>query len=208
MKALGPKSLSSVIKTILDVAFYLTLVFGTLISIALITLPVLESEYLTRNPTVFFELEPTTYQVWSEELGIENAEISAARGSIEIQGVSRTRTLIELGLALLVVGVVALVFANLREIFKTLKKEDPFVRANAGRIRFIGFAIIFGEIGRALLVFGEALELKRDFTTVGLTLRAMFELELVPVLEGLVLLVIAEVFRLGAKMKEEQDLTV
>ncbi len=59
-----------------------------------------------------------------------------------------------------------------------------------------------------LLEFASQKYLRSSFETTGVTLQADFAVDLSTVFGGLVLLVIAEVFRTGALMKEEQDLTI
>lgn len=208
MKKLGPRSLASVIKVILDITFYLAIFAGVLLVIVTIAIPLIDSKHLTQNPEVSFELDPAIYHISSDSLGIEEAPIHEARGKIKIEGVSNRRMLIGVGFALILLGVVVLVLAKLREIFQTLKGADPFSPANAGRIRFIGLAVIFGELARAAIDFGYAVDTAWHFRTVGLTIRPHFEPDVVVILLGMIVLVLSEVFRLGTLMKEEQRLTL
>lgn len=208
MRKLGPKSLASVIKVILDITFYLAIFAGVLLVVITVAIPLVASKHLTQNPEVFFELDPAVYEISSESLGIEEAPIHEARGKIEIQGVSNKRMLVSLGFAYVLLAVVVLVLAKLREIFQTLKAANPFVPANAGRIRFIGLAVIFGEFARAAIEFGYAVDVAWYFRTIVLTIRPDFEPNVLVILLGLIVLVLSEVFRLGTLMQEEQQLTV
>ena len=95
-------------------------------------------------------------------------------------------------------GVALYVVERLLELLKTLRFGSPFVRENATRFRRIGFALLFGEglklvIGVLAMVFDADIDVDLDIITL-ISIAAVF--------------VLAEVFSEGARMKEEQDLTV
>jgi len=208
MKSLGPRSLSSAITTILTIAFYLTILAGVLTTVHGISVLLSGPEQLTVEQEVYFKPQPSSYKITPVRAGAAKAGITAAQGVLEVTGVSRARVLLGLAFDLFVLALVALALVNLREVFKTLVGESPFVRDNAARIRRIGFLIIIGEVAHGLFVFATSRWLVGNFTSTGLTLGSKLEFQLVPFLAGLVLIAIGEVFRLGAAMKEEQDLTV
>ena len=99
---------------------------------------------------------------------------------------------------LITASVMLYVVNRLLEILRTLRLGSPFVRENAVRFQRVGFALLFGESAKimfALISSALGADLKVEiefFTWVGIA--AVF--------------VLAEVFHEGAKMKEEQDLTV
>ncbi|MDZ7629427.1 MAG: DUF2975 domain-containing protein [Parvularculaceae bacterium] len=95
-------------------------------------------------------------------------------------------------------GVALYVVERLLELLKTLRFGSPFVKENADRFRNLGWALLIGE--GAKIIIG--------------ILAAIFDAEVEAGLDGITLLAVAavfvlsEVFREGARMKEEQDLTV
>ena len=95
-------------------------------------------------------------------------------------------------------GVMLFIVNRLLEILRTLRFGSPFVKENADRFRNVGFALLLGEAAKIAFgilenVFAANLDIDMSLTTwVGIV--SVF--------------VLAEVFREGAKMKEEQDLTV
>lgn len=99
----------------------------------------------------------------------------------------------------LVAGIVMV--GRLRRIFATLIAGDPFHPANAGRLRVIAGALAALELGRyaasaiSRLVFDGALHVSG-----GVSLTTWFAV--------LVLLVLAEVFREGARLRGEAELTI
>jgi hypothetical protein len=106
-----------------------------------------------------------------------------------------------LGLALWAVS-------QLRAVFRTLRDGQPFVPANRTRIRSIGFAIIFGELARAMLVFVSSSYAMTHFSANGLRFNADLGLNFFAIIHGLIILVIAEVFRIGTQLAEDQSLTI
>jgi hypothetical protein len=72
----------------------------------------------------------------------------------------------------------------------------------------IGLFFIFGEIAVSVLVYVCQLYVKSALDSSGLTINPGLDIELSPIFGGLVLLVIAEVFRSGTRLQQDQDLTV
>ena len=100
------------------------------------------------------------------------------------------------------------VLGQLRAVFRTLRDGQPFVPANATRIRWIAFAVIVGELARSAIVFFENYYAMTHFSADGLRFDARPDLNVFAIINGLIILVIAEVFRAGTRLDEEQSLTV
>ncbi|GAB4528762.1 MAG: DUF2975 domain-containing protein [Amphiplicatus sp.] len=95
-------------------------------------------------------------------------------------------------------GVMLYIVNRLLEILRTLRFGSPFVRENAVRFRRVGYALLLGEaakffFGFLALVTGAEIDIK---------------IELIAWIGIAAVFVLAEVFHEGARMKEEQDLTV
>ena len=98
---------------------------------------------------------------------------------------------------------------KLRAIFRTLQQGDPFVPENAGRIRFLGFTVIaFELIARGGMFWMYFAFVAGQFRIEGVRIRPAFDPSGAALAAGLVLLVLAEVFREGTALKREQQLTV
>jgi hypothetical protein len=69
-------------------------------------------------------------------------------------------------------------------------------------------AVIAAELLRATFVSIESARAARSFTSPVVEFHALFDLDAGALLAGLVLLVVAEAFRHGADLKDEQDLTI
>jgi hypothetical protein len=105
---------------------------------------------------------------------------------------------IEVLTGLVLFGMALYIVNRLLEILRTLREGSPFVRENADRFKKIGYALLLGEAAKIVLgIFGFAFDADLDVgpdPVAWLAIVAVF--------------VLAEVFLQGAKMKEEQDLTV
>ena len=122
MRALGPGSVSSFLKIILDVVFIaLTIGVGVL---ALLTLAAVAA---VADP------------------GLLDARAAA---DLKLQGLAGTGLVVALGAACLYVGVVLIIVGRLRRIFATLIAGDPFHPDNVRRLRTIGAMLGVLELGR------------------------------------------------------------
>ncbi|MDQ0465704.1 hypothetical protein QO010_003493 [Caulobacter ginsengisoli] len=175
MRALGPGSVSSFLKIILDVAFYvLWFVIGCC------GLASLGALLLSFNPDL---------------LG-KNFEINGANGPIPGSMIVAAI----LGLTLYLGGILVIV-NRLRRIFQTLTAGDPFHPDNVRRLRVIGLILAGLELGR--YVFWGAVALlgpELNKAEGGLNLTTWFSV--------LVIFVLAEVFREGARLRREAELTI
>lgn len=176
MRALGPGSVSSFLKIILDVVF-----FALWVGVAALGLLAFAALLLSFNP----DLLPNV------TLSAEAAEV-ARRGPVMAGGL--------LAAALYLAGILVIV-GSLRRIFATLTAGDPFHPDNVSRLRLIGLMLAGLELGRyALFAVGAWMlpGVSSVEPTFGLT--AWFSV--------LVVFVLAEVFREGARLRREAELTI
>lgn len=101
-----------------------------------------------------------------------------------------------------------LVLYQLRGIFATLAAGTPFSGDNVRRIRIIGMAVIAGSLLKTVVYTMIGLHIADLVQVPGLEVQGRIELDLGGIFLGMVVLVLAEVFRHGARLQEEQDLTV
>lgn len=117
---------------------------------------------------------------------------------------------IVLPLFVLEIIVLMIITDRLRRMFATLIAGDPFVPENAGHLRVIAVAIgvyqlvayaAQGLLAMSLTMFGQPVE-------GGVELSVEFDLNLGAWFAVVALLVLSEVFREGARMRQEQKLTI
>ncbi len=141
-------------------------------------------------------------------LGIERAEIQDLRGSLQFPARRGPFFLVNCILLIFALALMLWVTGRLYAVLRNVRDGRPFAAANAARIRSIAWAVIGGEMARAAVVFFENTYAMRHFSAEGLHFTAQADLSVAAILEGLIILVIAEVFRTGTRLDEEQSLTV
>jgi hypothetical protein len=174
MRALGPGSVSSLLKLILDVAYAVTIA-----GVALMLLLALAAILFAVNPGLL------------SGVTITEGELFAERAPAVVGGL--------LAAGAYMSGVLVIV-AALRRIFATLTAGDPFHPENAARLRLIGLVLAALELGRyAVWAISAGLPgVARVKPTFSIT--AWFSV--------LVVFVLAEVFREGARLRREAELTI
>lgn len=151
---------------------------------------------------------------------IDPAQLNTAGGTIRLNGNEVDMSPGSAGAAwpvvvpALMIGGVAIagalvIVGRLRKLFDSFSSGEPFARENATHLRVIWITMILIEVARYILTAATAalvmavgddhgvavsqVEVTIDFSTWGAIL---------------ILIVLAEVFREGARLKEEQELTI
>ena len=155
-----------------------------------------------------FRIEPESHHVTESPSNVANVHLEDARGSLRF---SPRSSFYVAGTAVVLVAVFALIvwlLLQLRAVFRTLRAGQPFVAANAVRLRRIAYGVILGELVRALGAYIGMHYATTRFALQGIQFEARSDLNVVAIVCGLIILVIAEVFREGTRLDEEQSLTV
>ena len=177
MRALGPGSVSSFLKIVVEVIYA-----GLCVAAAALLIAGLAA----------LVLQPFTGSM-------PRADLEALRSA----GLEPRRpiALALLALAAYVAGLVV-VFNRLRRVFGTLTLGDPFHPDNVGRLRVIGLALI------ALELMGYLLRMTLAFVFPGRVSGGGVSLNLTAWFAILVVFVLAEVFREGARLRRDAELTI
>ncbi len=178
MRALGPGSVSSLLKLVLDViSFALWAALATLVLASFVTL-----------------LLPVDLDLWREIM----ADVGV-RESVQAQGPMWAAGLLSLAV---VIAVFQFIVNRLRRVFQTLTAGDPFEPGNVTRLRHIGFALAALEVITYCVRIVSNWAFKDEVESIRYTpnLTAWFAV--------LVVFVLAEVFREGARLRREAELTI
>lgn len=176
MRALGPGSVSSFLKIILDVVFV-----ALWVGLGAVALMALAALLLSFNPDLLGDL--------TMDMG---GVMLVRKWPVVIGG---------LFAAVLYLTGILVIVARLRQIFATLMTGDPFHPDNVSRLRIIGLALGSLELIRyAVWMFSAWLVLGQKKVEPNLSLTAWFSV--------LVVFVLAEVFREGARLRREAELTI
>lgn len=182
MRALGPGSVSSVLKVILDIVRWILLIAIGVVAIAIVVVLL-----LSFNP-----------ELLGGSLNLEGLKV---RGPW--LGPIAASALLAAGLYLAGAEVIV---GRLRRIFQTLIAGDPFHPDNVRRLRVIAVALGAMELGRTVLSAGARLVAHwlglghPNLSGGSINLTAWFSI--------LVIVVLAEVFREGARLRNEAELTI
>ncbi len=154
-----------------------------------------------------FILDTQTLRAAAPSVGIQNAEFETVRCAGIVKFTPPSRAFVaSVGASLtLFLALAVWVFGQLGAVFRTLLDGHPFVAANAPRIRRIAYAVIGGELARSAFAYMGS---HTVFSAPGLHPDSRPDLNIAVLLCGLILLAIAEVFREGTRLDEEQSLTV
>jgi DUF2975 family protein len=229
MRAMGKGSVSSFLTVLLNVSWYVVALGLALTVLLVVLFPFIEVPGLKVTIPVSFSVDGRSHRVTVPSLGINEAQIQGVQGfgfeivkpqspsigdaQIHARGSLRfpTRTAFFVGNAILFIVLLALalwVLGLLRAVFRTLRDGQPFVPANATRTRWIAIAVIVSEIVRSAIVFFENYYAMTHFSAEGLRFDARPDLNAFAIINGLIILVLAEVFRAGTRLDDEQSLTV
>ena len=191
MRALGPGSVSSFLKIALDVVH-------VLLWILLICLVVLVLTILIAQPFV------------ASNIQLDNVNVNGESDPERVRDLIRSPvipTLVAAG-ACYIAGLVFIV-GRLRRVFVTLAKGDPFQPENVKRLRLIGFTLAGIELLsyalRAIVAWWERVG-PIDPDDLDVTVGQGFNLTIW--FAVMVVFVLAEVFREGARLRREAELTI
>lgn len=182
VRALGPGSVASLLKVVLDVV-YVALIAGTAAAAVGVAAILLAAPFKLGAAPVHVILN-------GRSLAFADLLKDAPRAAALLAGAGAY-------LAALV-----LIFNRLRRVFETLVVGDPFRPQNVGRLRLIGATLVVCETignGVRLLAQGWGPSAGRGGGP-SMNLTAWFSI--------LVVFVLAEVFREGARLRRDAELTI
>ncbi len=131
-----------------------------------------------------------------------NLTVSNEAGGVQ-QPLTRPLVLFGLGILFAWFGGFLLIVRQLRQIFRTLSQGDPFQPENVNRLRQIGLILATVTAGAWIAQSVIAVRL-----APGVLDRQGIGALLTPIFSVLVVFVLAEVFREGARLRRESELTI
>ena len=154
---------------------------------------------------VAFELDPGAAQVTS----VDHRNSGAIDQSIGMLRLTRAdRPWFATAGAAVMVGLVLWILAELAALCRSVRDGKPFAARNAMRIRRLALAVVLGEVSRAAVVYAANAYVAAQFAADHLRFTARPRINGFAIVSALILLVLAEVFRTGTQLDEDQSLTV
>jgi hypothetical protein len=180
MRTLGPGSVSSFLKVVLDVVYVVVWVLLALLLLGGVAILIFQP--LTMGVKINFEgPDPSTVSNLIDKPPALAALIFIIAAYI---------------------GVLIVVLNRLRKVFETLIVGDPVRPQNVARLRVVGFALI------ALEIMGYIVHRAKDMLVTGAAHGGSLTINLTGWFAILVVFVLAEVFREGARLRQDADLTI
>ncbi len=206
MKSLGNKSLSNILSIILNILWWMEWIgSGILITVILIT------SFLGKNislnfPLTFSSVTFKTLPSISKE--VPNGVLNVMNGNFYVPVTNNWQNILLFLVGSIVMCTVLIVITyQLKKIFSSLRNNQPFDELNVLRIRNIGIVLI----GFSLLQFLANIIVTRysmyHFTwDKELSLTYTFNASYL--VTGVLLIIVAEIFKEGVSLKEETNLTI
>lgn len=221
MKALGRGSVASFIGAVLGFS-RIGLAVGLLVAVGVtLAVPFMRDPRMTVSVPVSFSMDaPASVSVGRAKFGFEipderevdqrkaKGRIDRVEGALHVPTSSRVFIVANALILIVMIAFALYVVGQLRGVFRTLSAGRPFVPENALRIQRVAYAVIGGELVRSMIVFAENYYAKTHVTIAGLQFDAWPRVNMMPIGYGLIILVIAEVFRVGTRLDEDQSLTI
>lgn len=208
MKPFRAMQTAGLLKSLVDLGFWAIVVLVP-VYVALVVVGYLRSgdPDMALGVDVWFNPAPAAWVLEGD--GSRAARIVHGVGAVRFQQLPWPDLAVLLTSSMLRLLLALPVLQQLRRLLGALSVGRPFVRENADRLRKLGWAVILVELALSALRMAEGLYVAWQFERPGLELWP-FRLD-VPVsglFAGVVLLVVAEAFRRGAQLEEDQALTV
>ena len=141
-------------------------------------------------------------------LGITSARLSPLRGNVVAPAGTRT-SLLAPALTIIVMMALALwVIAQLRALFRELSAGRTFAPRNAVRLHRIAWIVMAAEPLRAAMNYAASSFIASRFIADGLRFQSYWDFNVGTIFCAIVILAIAEVFRAGTRLDEDQSLTI
>lgn len=208
MKAIGKRSVASLFKLLVNAAWYLQFaVFCGVLGLLLYTFT--QKEFIGTDVPVKIQDYPRITGITSSTSNWQDTYLTMNAGVLHVE--RRIDWRVMLGMLAYQCGFTVLCLTItylLRKIFATLTTPQPFDPRNADRLRRIAFLVM---LFAPLELFNDLfthITIGHGFSREKVNFLLQPEIDFQFLILGAVLLVIAEVFRIGTQLHEENELTV
>lgn len=198
MRYLGKRSVSSGLTTLFNVLWYVTIASGSALALGAVVGAVLHiAGVVDLGALIGGGHHKITFRAPGAEIVLNGQGVQSSLGSLATM----------IGMGLVGIPVWLLMLNHLRRLMASFAKEHPFTEENVARIRWLGYLFMIGAALQSAVEAAVGHYLMR-VSIPGVEINARIGLNLPAMIAGFVILVLAEVFRLGVELKEDQDLTV
>lgn len=218
MKTAQNSWITTVIKRILEIALVVIFLFG-LISIVGFIAGMIAPENESANQFIMGQIYKLDFPGFENNLEITATDPAIFNTSITLCGnvfyktANRWFLFFFWTFYLTCLFFSLMIILHLLRFLETLKEGSPFIVENVRRIKYIGWSIIAFTLLRIIMLTGAILYMHNEIHITNGSLSLPFgevveSLHLEIAFVGFVILIIAQIFQEGVKMKNEQELTV
>lgn len=155
---------------------------------------------------------PVAFDLDEAAARVASADHSNA-GTIErVSGLVRlttqNRPLIAVVASGVVFALVLWILAELAALCRSVRDGEPFASRNASRVRRLALALLLAELSRAAIVYTVHAYVAAHYVGDHLRFTASPHVDPLAIVSALIVFVLAEVFRIGTRLDEDQSLTV
>jgi hypothetical protein len=202
------------IKAVLDIIFGL-LVFSCIALVLLIVLSplILKGADIPLTASVQVGIGSPDEQrfevqiVNSADIGIRNAFVDQAQGSLRLESLNWKYTFYSYSSTFMIAIGLAYSFYLLRSVLHDIMQGDPFSQKNTQRIRRIGYLVLLLGFARPTIEYIAAKQILRELVVEpSLSVPALFNVEFI--LVSLLILLLGQVWSYGLELQRDQELTI
>lgn len=195
MRYLGKNSISSFLRIVCNIAWYIHLILGTLLLLGMVFFTIYGPEI---TPII---MKDFSFQTPGLKIFIDWEMLT-------VRPLPQCTIVVAFASAIWFIAMVLFILYQLRKIFVNLVKEEPFVKENVLRVRKIGMIVLVGAVIQSIMEYLIGFFVMKHIVIQGIQLVPEFELNVPSFLAGLAVLVLAEVLKQGTEIKEDQNLTI
>ena len=205
MKTLGNKSLSSILARAINIIWWLEWAGFLVLMIVGIVVAIVKRAFAVNIPVTYTAI--TLRQIPTANREFPSGVLNSTSGNLylNMDATWLHMALLMTGLTIVFAAAIMITF-QLKVIFSSFRQNLPFHGPNISRIRNIAFVLIAYSVVQwfFVIVVNQILLSNLRWEPVQLT----YNFNLSALLTGLTLIVIAEIFKLGASLENENKLTI
>ena len=204
MKTIGKKSLSSVIATIVNIVWWIEWIAGSMVLAVLIGMLFMEKNISLKVPVSF---SPFTMPKSGDAAANTGGSLTVMDGNFTFPITVNFQNAALLFLLLAATLTIFLTITyQLKVIFSNLKQNNPFDEHNIQRIKNIGLILMLSAFFHFFFNIFIVHYLNTHFKVDSVALTSKFNFSYLAI--GMILIIVAEVFRRGASLEQENNLTI
>jgi hypothetical protein len=205
MKTLGNKSLSAILAKAINIIWWLEWIAYIVVVTVVIMAAIIRKAFAVDIPVTFTDTTIRQVQPLNNDFPVGILNTTSGNLSLNVHAAWQNVAMLEIGFTLLF-AVVILVTYQLKVIFSSFRQDIPFSEVNISRIRNIAFVLMAYSVVQWLFVIAVNQILIANLRWEHMQLTYSFNISCL--FTAVILIVVAEIFRQGTLLDNEQKLTI